>query len=206
MRRLHLVALADVVAALEQVPIAATIDGVAFVQASDLLAALSGLGVDLDTATVESATFDASVFSIPRSEPQPEIETGSDLDAERARLAALPPGPCICASRFATYPNDPRHNPQRHVHPAGPCEACASSSVPCTDYVDTIVRDPIQARLERGEPGPAPEEIPAFAQPEPTFDPGARPALRSAPQPYQVGGPTSTPEYDPTPQGPVIGE
>lgn len=100
-------------------------------------------------------------------------------DPEQARLDALPPGSCQCAGRFAQYPNDPRSDPARHVHPGTDCEACATTdSAPCTanEYVDTTVRSVAQARLDSGVMGvanaPGIVELPHT---EPEVNPARRP-------------------------------
>lgn len=56
----------------------------------------------------------------------------SAFEAERQRLAAIPPGPCVGC---------------RHVaHEGGRCVDCD-----CNDYVDPVVRDPIEAARDRGD-------------------------------------------------------
>lgn len=76
--------------------------------------------------------------------------------AERRRLKALPLGPCVCKGP----------HPGAHVHPGGACPDCS-----CTDYVDTVQRDPRQARLDRGGEMPPVVVTPLpHVDPETTFD------------------------------------
>lgn len=81
----------------------------------------------------------------------------SDDERELARLLALPPGPCMCG----------RSSPDRdsHVHPQGPCGDC-----PCTDYVDTTIRDLNRVRAERVARGEAPEDVPLEVSPPPLVE------------------------------------
>lgn len=82
--------------------------------------------------------------------------------AERARLKALPPGPCVCTP----LQEDREAPPDDHVHPGGDCSKCR-----CDDYVDTTVRDPRQARMDRGGEMPPVVVTPLpHVDPETTFD------------------------------------
>jgi|SRR6478735_2229956 len=114
---------------------------------------------------------DARMYGLGNDDPN---------EAERARLAALPPGPCACYTRYQPYPNDPRYQPELHVHPGGPCPACSMlEGAGCDDYVDTTVRDPIQARIEANPWGTAPDAGPIPPAPDagdPQVNPAARPA------------------------------
>lgn len=74
----------------------------------------------------------ASAGTLP---PAPPVAPPADDEAERARLAALPPGDCwVC-----------KHG----RHDGGECPDCG-----CREYLDSVVRDPGTARLLSGATGP----------------------------------------------------
>lgn len=150
---LRLVSLAEIVAALDGVE-QVQIKGVIYVDVDDVDAALNPvLSAFGPPPAAAPSPLEDTATDAPH-EPPAAMPTDAGLEAERARLAALPPGPCVgCGA----------------VHPEGPTERC-------DDYVDKTVRDPVQARIDRGIVNPNPEPIAPLYEPEATLDYGRRPA------------------------------
>lgn len=159
-----LVALSDIVAALQAAP-KVDVGGESHIEAGALLGAVQALtggvtstNLPLDVALDRAMPLDKVSLGPPAVELSDEVaryysEHGvmpPDDSAERERLAALPPGKCSACT---------------HIHPHGP------SPTGCTDYVDSTVRDPVQARLATNPFGVAPGAAGIVPLPEPDFDP-----------------------------------
>lgn len=132
----------------------------------EAIAALTGAGLGSrakwDPKTLASindlmdgfAPAEAAIADDPNYDPR--FADTPEEAAERRRLKALPLGPCVCKGP----------HPGAHVHPGGACPDCS-----CTDYVDTVQRDPRQARMDRGGEMPPVVVTPLpHVDPETTFD------------------------------------
>lgn len=140
--------------------VAVTVDDELYVSAERLREVLAEfVSDDSPPALPSSAPHQAAESHVPLEVASVTATTtpDDDLEAERARLAALPPGPCVGCGV---------------VHPGSRTEKC-------DDYVDRTVRDPIQARIDRGVLAAPDATIAPMYQPEPVFDPGSRPAIGS---------------------------
>lgn len=174
-----LISVSELADALGRVP-KIDVGGEPHIEAGSLLAVTQALTGGLPAGGLLNGATGPTVAQLAHlPQPEPEAVEGdprfadSPADAaERARLMALPPGPCICAGRFAASPDHPGHNPATHIHPGVNCPMCSSLSQGCEahEYVDTTIRDPRQARLESGvqqDPvvQPLPHVEPDFSRP-----------------------------------------
>lgn len=148
--------LADAVRALPTIDV----DGERHYDGMRLLEAITALTGIWPGAVEERIREVAPLLADPNYDPR--FADTPDEAAERARLKALPPGPCVCTP----LQEDREAPPDDHVHPGGDCSKCR-----CDDYVDTTVRDPRQARMDRGGEMPPVVVTPLpHVDPETTFD------------------------------------
>lgn len=119
------------------------IGGVAYVDARELAARVNVLIRGSEPTAAEVAESDAGLLGIldarlteRAAAAEAPIAAGAPnlLEQERARLEALPPGPCAACACPTTI-----------AHPEGRCVECD-----CTPYVDATERDPIVTLAARG--------------------------------------------------------